>query len=87
MLLVTGASGTVGREVVERLPPGQPARVLLRDPARAGAVVTGRPGLQIVQGDYDDRDSLAAAMAGCVRRFWRALGCATTLPESSTRNA
>ncbi len=63
MLLVTGASGTVGREVVERLPPGQPARVLLRDPARAGAV-TGRPGVQIVPGDYDDRRSLAAAMAG-----------------------
>lgn len=63
MLLVTGASGTVGREVVGLLPPGQPARVLLRDPAGVGSV-TGRPGLRIVPGDYDDPRSLAAAMTG-----------------------
>ena len=63
MLLVTGASGTVGRAVIEQLPPGQPVRVLLRDPARAGAP-TGGPGLRVVRGDYDDRPSLAAAMAG-----------------------
>ena len=60
MILVTGATGNVGSEAV-RLLAGQqhPVRALLRDPARLKHV-----GVDVVAGDFDDRDSLDAAMRG-----------------------
>ncbi|MFJ4879791.1 NAD(P)H-binding protein [Streptomyces sp. NPDC088745] len=67
MLLVTGATGTVGREVLRRLPelaPGLPVRVMAREPAR----VSGAPAsAEIVRGDFTDARSLAGALRG-VRR-------------------
>ncbi|GAA1852215.1 NAD(P)H-binding protein [Pseudonocardia ailaonensis] len=62
-VLVTGATGVVGRAVVNALrEAGREVRALSRDPGRA-AVVLG-PGTAIVKGDLGDRDSLRAAVRG-----------------------
>ncbi|MFJ8588497.1 NAD(P)H-binding protein [Streptomyces sp. NPDC093595] len=59
--LVTGATGTVGRQVVaELLRLGQPVRALTRDPATAGLP----EGVEVVRGDLTDPDTLAPALVG-----------------------
>nr|WP_079071330.1 NAD(P)H-binding protein [Streptomyces yokosukanensis] len=61
MILVTGATGTTGSEVVRQLAArGAKVRALTRDPARAQVPA----GVETVRADYADPDSLAAAMAG-----------------------
>lgn len=61
MILVTGATGTVGREVLRRLPPGPAVRVMARNPDRVeGAPATA----ETVPGDYDDPQSLGRALSG-----------------------
>jgi uncharacterized protein YbjT (DUF2867 family) len=60
MILVIGGSGHLGRKVVELLrAESRTVRVLTRDPARAAF---HDPGVDVVQGDLLDRDSLAAAV-------------------------
>ncbi|MDA0563174.1 NAD(P)H-binding protein [Streptomonospora sp. S1-112] len=61
LILVTGASGNVGRHVVRRLlEEGRAVRVLTRDPAR-----TAFPdGVEVVAGDLADPDSVRPALAG-----------------------
>ncbi len=61
-ILVTGASGTVGRHVVERLrQTGHEVRALTRTPAE----VTGLPdGVEVVGGDLTKPWTLAAAFDG-----------------------
>ena len=65
-ILVTGATGRVGRQVVEQLVQrGADVRVLVRDPAKADF-----PGsVEIVQGDLLDIDSLRAAFTGVSTLF------------------
>ncbi len=61
MILVTGATGTVGREVLRLLPDDLPLRAMARVPAR----VQGAPAqTEVVRGDYADPRSVAAALAG-----------------------
>ena len=62
MILVTGASGTVGREVAARLDGHAPVRLGLRDPAQAG--VAG--GVRL---DFLDPSSFEAALRGVDRVF------------------
>jgi uncharacterized protein YbjT (DUF2867 family) len=61
VILITGATGQVGREAVNALvAAGTPVRALVRNP-------TGYPGLrgaQVVQGDFEDDASLARALDG-----------------------
>lgn len=60
MILVTGATGTVGSAVVRLLAVGgEPVRVMTRDPSKVGPL----PGVEVVRGDFDDYDSLAQAAA------------------------
>ena len=60
-ILVTGATGRVGRNVVEQLTRrGASVRVLTRDPAKAG--FSG--GVAVAKGDLLDIDALRAAFAG-----------------------
>ncbi|MGP4013545.1 NAD(P)H-binding protein [Streptomyces sp. 4N124] len=66
MILVTGATGTVGREVVRLLPADRAVRVMTRDRARAGDVA-GR--VEVVTGDYGDLPSLERALRGVRRAF------------------
>ncbi|MEV6544191.1 SDR family oxidoreductase [Streptomyces sp. NPDC051665] len=66
MILVTGGTGMVGREVVRALPAGLRVRVMARDPAKALGVF---PGVEVVAGDYGDRSSLARALEGMCAAF------------------
>ncbi|KOU20005.1 nucleoside-diphosphate sugar epimerase [Streptomyces sp. WM6372] len=66
MILVTGATGTVGRELVRRLPAGLAVRVMAREPAR----VAGAPAAaEVVRADYGDPRSLARALDGVKAAF------------------
>ncbi|MFJ9250529.1 NAD(P)H-binding protein [Streptomyces sp. NPDC101776] len=66
MILVTGATGTVGGEVVRALPAGLRVRVMTRDPAKAAGMF---PGAETVAGDYADPPSLAGALHGVRTAF------------------
>ena len=68
MILVVGATGKVGREVVRQLTAaGVPARALVRDPARASHIRL--PGVEIAVGDLARPDTLDAPLAGVDRVF------------------
>jgi uncharacterized protein YbjT (DUF2867 family) len=68
MILITGATGTVGSEVVRRLSAqGNQVRALTRDLHKVEAVKV--PHVQFVQGDFDDPDSIRRACAGVERAF------------------
>jgi uncharacterized protein YbjT (DUF2867 family) len=61
MILITGATGQVGREAVNALlAAGAQVRALVRDPTRAGL----NPGAQVVEGSFEDDASLARALEG-----------------------
>ncbi len=65
-ILVTGATGTVGRQVVEQLVKrGADVRVLVRDPAKADFAA----GVNAVKGDLLDVDSLRSAFSGVSTLF------------------
>ncbi|WAZ26502.1 NAD(P)H-binding protein [Streptomyces cinnabarinus] len=60
-ILVTGATGTVGRQIVaELLTRGHRVRALTRDAAKADFP----DGVEVVEGDLTDPDTLAAALEG-----------------------
>lgn len=65
-ILVTGATGNVGRQVVEHLVKrGADVRALVRDPSKASFPA----GVSVVQGDFLDVDSLRKAMSGVSTLF------------------
>ena len=67
MILVTGATGTVGSEVARQLiAAGQKPRLLVRNPEKAKAF-EGKA--EIVKGDLDDAASLSAALKGVDKLF------------------
>ncbi len=71
MILVTGATGTVGREVVAQLlASGQGVRALTRDPSKAALDAR----VEVVAGDLARPGTLASAVAGAERVFSLALG-------------
>ncbi|MEE9250267.1 MAG: NAD(P)H-binding protein [Alphaproteobacteria bacterium] len=62
MILVTGATGRVGGEVLKRaVAAGVPVRALARDPARAEAL---KSIVEVVAGDFADPASLDTAVEG-----------------------
>ncbi|MGP4047410.1 NAD(P)H-binding protein [Streptomyces sp. 2A115] len=65
-ILLTGASGTVGREVAARLDQKLPVRILARNPQR---VIGAGPRAELVVGDYADPASLERAMRGVHTAF------------------
>jgi uncharacterized protein YbjT (DUF2867 family) len=65
-ILVTGATGTVGRNVVDQLiRAGQRVRALTRDPALAALPAD----VEVVEGDLIRPETLPAALAGVERVF------------------
>lgn len=63
MILVTGATGSIGRHLVRRLTDlGVPFKALVRDPATDLAC-------DLVVGDFDDPASIARALEGVDRLF------------------
>jgi uncharacterized protein YbjT (DUF2867 family) len=68
LILITGATGTVGKEVVKRLSAkAVPVRAVTRDPRKAAA--ESLPHVQFVEGDFDDPESMRRACAGVDRAF------------------
>lgn len=61
-ILVTGATGTIGRPLTTRLAadPSLRVRALVRDPEKAGTIGNA----ELVRGDFGDAASLASAMKG-----------------------
>ncbi|MGX7708970.1 SDR family oxidoreductase [Methylobacterium sp. Gmos1] len=65
-ILVTGATGTIGRHVVDNLVKrGADVRALVRDPAKAGLPA----GVALAQGDLLDVDALRGAFQGVSTLF------------------
>ena len=68
MILMTGATGTVGSEVVKRLSAqGVQVRAVTRDLRKAAA--NPLPHVRFVQGDFEDPESMRRACAGVDRTF------------------
>jgi uncharacterized protein YbjT (DUF2867 family) len=66
MILVTGATGTVGRELVRLLAGrGEPVRAMTRHPEKAALPA----GVEVVPGDFDHPRSLADAATGVEALF------------------
>jgi uncharacterized protein YbjT (DUF2867 family) len=64
VILVTGATGHVGSELVRLLAEqGAPARALVHEPDKAASIQ--RLGLEVAVGDFEQPDTLEAAVAGC----------------------
>ena len=69
-ILVTGATGNVGRHVVNQLVGrGASVRALVRNPARANSVADFAAGVELVQGDLLDVDLLRSAFQGVSTLF------------------
>src|SRR5580658_4720247 len=67
MILVTGATGNIGRPLVHELEArGATFRILARDRDKALALF---PSADIVEADLDESRSIAAAMDGAERVF------------------
>jgi uncharacterized protein YbjT (DUF2867 family) len=67
MILVTGATGGVGGDVVRHLvKAGQPVRALARDPEKAAKLL---PGVDVARGDLSKPDTLAPALEGATKAF------------------
>ncbi|WP_280384820.1 NAD(P)H-binding protein [Nocardia wallacei] len=65
MILVTGATGTIGSEIVRQLVDrGAPVRALTRNPEASFP-----PGVHVAQGDYSASAAVRAAMAGVEAAF------------------
>lgn len=68
MILVTGATGTIGSELIQLLAKaGEPTRALCRSSEKAEEI--RRRGVEPVVGDLADTAGLEAAMDGCNRLF------------------
>jgi uncharacterized protein YbjT (DUF2867 family) len=67
-ILVTGATGNVGRRVVTELTNrGAAVRAFVRDPAKAAEVLL--PDVEVVVGDFSDPGSVIKALIGVERVF------------------
>lgn len=65
MILVTGATGSNGSEIVKRLAERNiPVRAMVRD--RANLVM---PNVEVIEGDFDRPETLQSALAGVKRAF------------------
>lgn len=65
-VLVTGATGTIGQRLVQRLAnSGTPVRALVRNPTKAKADLPAN--IECIRGNLDDPDSVAAALRGVGR--------------------
>ena len=75
-ILVTGATGRQGGAVIQNmLSNGWKLRALTRNPNSGASQALSRQGVEIVQGDLDDRESLDRAVRGAygvysVQDFW-----------------
>jgi len=72
LILVTGATGTVGTELVRQLvEAGETPRVLVRDPAKLGAI---KAKVDVAVGDLGRPETLTPALCGVTKVFLLAFG-------------
>jgi len=68
MILVTGAAGNVGLELIKKLfDRSLPVRALVRDRSRARAIAF--PGIELVEGDFSRPETFARALNGVDQLF------------------
>jgi uncharacterized protein YbjT (DUF2867 family) len=68
MILITGATGNVGRELTRKLfDQGLPVRAFVRDRSRARALAL--PGIELVEGDFARPDTFARTLDGVDQLF------------------
>jgi uncharacterized protein YbjT (DUF2867 family) len=68
VILITGATGKVGCDVVERLvADGHPVRALVRDPEKAAGKLPRA--VELSRGDLADAESIEEALAGVEKMF------------------
>jgi uncharacterized protein YbjT (DUF2867 family) len=68
MILITGATGTNGVEIIRQLSAtGAKVRALVRNPDKAATLFA--PGVEVAKGDFNDPASLARATAGVEKVF------------------
>jgi|GraSoiStandDraft_32_1057276.scaffolds.fasta_scaffold3311241_2 uncharacterized protein YbjT (DUF2867 family) len=68
MILITGATGTNGTELIKLLArEGTRVRALVRSPDRAMAIAH-LPGVELMVGDLRDQASMRYALSGVARR-------------------
>jgi uncharacterized protein YbjT (DUF2867 family) len=66
MILVTGATGTTGREIVKQLvAKGVKVRAMVRDYTKAEDMA--QLGVEIIEGDFDKPQTLDIALKGVER--------------------
>jgi uncharacterized protein YbjT (DUF2867 family) len=83
MILVTGATGKSGREIVKQLSEaGAQVRALVRDPAKA-AWLAELPGIEIVEGDLSKPETLAPAFVGVERALLLPAPAPSSVAEQS----
>lgn len=69
MILITGATGNNGLEILKLLATKNlPVRAMVRDRNRATAI-NALPNIEIVEGDFDHPETLLKALAGVERAF------------------
>jgi uncharacterized protein YbjT (DUF2867 family) len=70
MILVTGATGTNGTEILKRLAATADVQVraMVRNLDHASAIAS--PDAEVVEGDFDRPETLLAALAGVERGFY-----------------
>jgi uncharacterized protein YbjT (DUF2867 family) len=84
VILVTGATGTVGREVVAQLlVAGKKVRALTRNPSRAHL----DDQVELVAGDFNQPETLAKAVEGVESIFSLAFGPQLAIQEASLAQA
>src|SRR5689334_942804 len=71
MILITGATGQNGGELIKQLAPrGEVLRALVRHPEKAGALQAS--GVEIATGDLTKPETLGAALDGVDKVFYLA---------------
>lgn len=84
MLLITGATGTIGSSLLRELAAeGAAARVFVRDPAKARSV--DRLGFEVALGSFEDERSVRAALAGVHRLFLLSPPATTSMVQAQRR--
>jgi uncharacterized protein YbjT (DUF2867 family) len=84
MILVTGATGNTGKELVKLLTTRKvPFRAMVRE-SEKGKEIAKVQGVEVVAGDFDDPDSILRALNGVERAFL--LTNSTERAEAQQRN-
>ncbi|WP_318183297.1 SDR family oxidoreductase [Metabacillus idriensis] len=82
-ILVAGATGTVGRHVVDQLiRKGEKVRALTRNPLQANLPA----GVEVVAGDLSEPSTLVSALVGVSGKHLITTGAEYTPLQTGTRN-